>query len=131
MTSLPEGANPGGAKTVLLIEDDHEIRVRLRELLEDEGYRVLTAANGRSALDVLEGGAAAPDVIVLDLMLPVMDGWRFAASVRADPRFAQVPIVVQSAFTSPPPPRDVAAFLLKPVDEGALLNEIRRSVARG
>jgi CheY-like chemotaxis protein len=107
--------------TILVIEDDHDIRVGVRALLEDEGFRVLTVTDGRSALEILEHTPEAPCVILLDLMLPVMDGWRFAELLRKSPRFAVIPIVIMSAYEDPPPPEGVVGFIKKPVNAEVLL----------
>jgi CheY-like chemotaxis protein len=80
---------------VMVVDDDDEIRDALGSLLELEGYEVMSASNGREALELLE--AKKPDVILLDLMMPVMDGWTFRASQKSDPRFADVPVVVLTA----------------------------------
>ena len=69
---------PSTKKEILLVEDDRGIRTSLQEILEDEGYAVATAENGRVALEALRAGAS-PDLIVLDLRMPVMDGWQFRA----------------------------------------------------
>lgn len=108
-------------ETIMIIEDDHDIRVGIRSLLEDEGFRVLTLTNGRSALDMLERAQELPCLIVLDLMLPVMDGWNFAERLRDRPRLAAIPIAIMSAYEDPPPPAGVVGFLKKPVDTEALL----------
>lgn len=110
--------------TVMVIEDDHDIRVSVRALLEDEGYKVLTVTNGLSALSTLERSAELPSLILLDLMLPVMDGWHFAARMRLNPRLANIPIVIMSAYEDPPPPEGVRGFLKKPVDDEALLRVV-------
>jgi two-component system, OmpR family, response regulator CpxR len=107
--------------TVLLVEDDHDIRVGVRNLLEDRGYKVLTATNGRGALELLASVDPKPSLILLDLMLPVMDGWHFAAQVRAQHPLAAIPIAIMSAFEDPPPPAGVVAFLKKPVRDDQLL----------
>lgn len=107
--------------TILVVEDDHDIRVGVRTLLEDEGFRVWTVTNGRSALDALERASDPPCLILLDLMLPVMDGWRFAELLRARPRLAGIPIVIMSAYEDPPPPEGVVGFLKKPLNAEALL----------
>ncbi|MCU1281960.1 MAG: cheY [bacterium] len=112
--------------TVLVVEDDHDIRVSVRNLLEDEGYRVLTVTNGRLALDLLERVNPTPSLIILDLMLPVMDGWEFAERLRARPRLAGIPIVIMSAYDDPPPPEDVVGFVKKPIDVGALMSVVDR-----
>lgn len=116
--------------TILVIEDDHDIRVSVRNVLEDEGYTVITVTNGRSALDVLERAAAVgdlPRLIILDLMLPVMDGWHFADRLREDPQLGSLPILIMSAYEDPPPPKGVVGFVKKPVDIEALLRCVSES----
>ncbi len=81
---------------VMIVEDDFEIREILRELLEEAGYRVMWAANGMEALARLRIGRA-PRVILLDLMMPVMDGLEFRTAQRRDPALAAIPVVVISA----------------------------------
>ncbi len=115
-------------KTVLLVEDDHDVRVALRRLLEDEGYEVLTAGDGHNAFEMLEGRERLPDVIVVDLMMPVMDGWTLVDALKRASRYAQIPVIIQSAFCEPPPPAGAATFLGKPIDEEALLRAIRRHI---
>ena len=110
--------------TVMVIEDDHDIRVSVRALLEDEGYKVLTVTNGLSALSTLERLAELPSLILLDLMLPVMDGWHFAERMRLNTRLANIPVVIMSAYQDPPPPEGVLGFLKKPVDDEALLRVV-------
>ncbi|MBS2031497.1 MAG: response regulator [Deltaproteobacteria bacterium] len=83
---------------VLVVEDDPDVADMLTELLGLEGYRVLQAREGREALAMLRGGAL-PDVILLDLMMPEMNGWQFRQAQLADERFANVPVVVLSADT--------------------------------
>jgi CheY-like chemotaxis protein len=107
--------------TILVIEDDHDIRVGVRSLLEDEGFRVVTVTDGRSALEILERAPEPPCVILLDLMLPVMDGWHFAELLRQRPLLAGIPIVIMSAYEDPPPPEGVVGFIKKPVNAEALL----------
>ena len=81
---------------VLVVDDDSTIRSVIAELLLIEGYLVRTAANGREALEILR--AWRPHVIVLDLMMPVMDGWAFRAAQRALPgALRDIPIVILSA----------------------------------
>ena len=116
--------------TILVIEDDHDIRVSVRNVLEDEGYTVITVTNGRSALDVLERAAAVgdlPRLIILDLMLPVMDGWHFADRLREDPQLGSLPILIMSAYEDPPPPKGVVGFVKKPVDVETLLRCVSES----
>ena len=113
---------------VLVVEDDPDIRATLCEALEDNGYRAVGAANGAEALDYLRSGAESPCLILLDLMMPVMDGQTFRTEQRADPKLANIPVVVISAY------RDVerqandlaAEFLSKPVRLETLLETARK-----
>lgn len=82
---------------VLIVEDETDIRESLGELLEVEGYSVAQANNGRTALEYLTVAAQLPHVILLDLMMPEMDGETFRRAQRADARFAAIPIVIMSA----------------------------------
>jgi CheY-like chemotaxis protein len=83
-------------RPVLVVEDDVDLRTLLSELLETEGYRVLVAENGASAIDVLR---RTPDVglILLDLMMPVMDGYQFRAHQVRDPAMAAIPVILLTA----------------------------------
>jgi CheY-like chemotaxis protein len=83
-------------KSVLLVEDDPLIRGAMQMVLEWEGYRVAWAANGRQALDLLRT-SERPSFILLDLTLPVLDGWRFREGQQRDPALAAIPVVVVSA----------------------------------
>jgi len=82
-------------REVLLVEDDHNIREALLDALAAEGYRVHCASNGREALSALQ--SCTPRVILLDLMMPVMDGWQFRTEQQRDPSIARIPVVVISA----------------------------------
>src|SRR5687768_7389253 len=103
--------------TVLLVEDDSDIRETVGEVLGDHGYRVVTAGHGADALAQLRDGAR-PDVILLDLMMPVMDGAAFRSEQKADPELAAIPVIVMTALASAreaPGWADVGGFLIKPV----------------
>lgn len=113
--------------TVLVIDDDEGIRVALAELLELCGYRVTVAADGQEAAELLAVGLA-PNAIVLDLMMPRVDGWTFLAALRADPRFRETPVVVTSAVTGERPP-GADACLQKPFDVAQLDREVARLCA--
>jgi len=114
---------------ILVVEDDDDIRDSLKELLEEEGYRVDTAANGEQALNRLRG--EAPQLILLDLMMPVMDGWEFQKQLREIPSFSRVPIIVISASKFSREPLNAAAFIPKPLDAGVLLETIESFLAHG
>lgn len=82
---------------LLLVEDDPDVAQMLATFCELEGHSVVTAAHGREALDALRRGPR-PDVILLDLMMPIMDGWQFRREQRQDPTLAGIPVIVLSAI---------------------------------
>jgi CheY-like chemotaxis protein len=84
-----------GARGVLVVDDDPAIRAFVSELLVDEGYEVRAATNGRDALTVL--ASWRPDVILLDLMMPEMDGWAFLATQQRHLELVCIPVIVMSA----------------------------------
>jgi CheY-like chemotaxis protein len=79
--------------SILIVEDDKAIRDELAETLRSEGYKIAVASNGAHALAWLQKGLA-PTVILLDLAMPVMDGWQFRAKQLEDPRYASIPVVL-------------------------------------
>jgi two-component system, chemotaxis family, chemotaxis protein CheY len=91
---------PDCKKTVLVVDDDRDIRDVLTDALEAEGYRVQTAADGQEALDWLRVAPVRPCVILLDLMMPRMDGLQFRSETLNDPALAVIPVVVLSADPS-------------------------------
>src|SRR5579859_6880124 len=97
---------------VLIVEDEEESRETLRELLEIEGYEVETAVNGREALDKLK--QIEPCIILLDLFMPVMDGWQVLDQLRSDGRLGKLKVVVTTSAAANTP-SDVPVFL-KPLD---------------
>ena len=82
---------------ILLVEDDYGVRDALTLLLEEEDHVVQTATNGQEALTLLESPGTLPDVILLELAMPVMNGPEFRALQQADPRFRDIPVIVLSA----------------------------------
>ena len=84
------------ASRILIVDDDVEFRGVLREVLEDEGCAVSEAPEGKTALSILRS-AALPHLILLDLMMPVMNGWDFHAEMQKDPSLAAIPVAVLSA----------------------------------
>jgi CheY-like chemotaxis protein len=125
--ALPQPGGPRLARhcPILIVEDDADLREMMAQLLTIEGFRAQTVANGRAALDYLQKGDY-PDLILLDLMMPVMDGWEFRRRQRADPEFAHVPVVVLSAL-DPTRAADLgeSTFLKKPLDFDRLLDLVR------
>ena len=117
-------SNDGNGR-VLVVDDDALIRDTLATALGDEGYAVRVAKDGRAALDTM--GKWRPDVIVLDLMMPIMDGPSFRAVQRSTSETAQIPVVVLSAaheLDSRAAVLEAAAVFSKPFDLGALLDVI-------
>jgi CheY-like chemotaxis protein len=86
-----------GTKTVLVVDDEDDIRESLAEGLASRGWDVIGAANGAEALDVLHEMTPHPDVILLDIMMPVMDGWQFRSVQRHDRDLGDIPVVIFSA----------------------------------
>ena len=109
---------------ILVVEDNDDVREMMAVSLELEGHRVATAVNGRDALDKLNRGER-PCLILLDLMMPVMNGSEFARELQRDPQLSQVPVVVISAATGElvrQTPAD--AFVAKPIDMDELLSVV-------
>jgi CheY-like chemotaxis protein len=110
-------------KIVLVVEDDKNIRDPVKTLLVMEGYEVLCASNGQEALDMLQG-SKLPRLILLDLMMPVMDGFMFREIQRTLPVVCEIPVVIMSAdgnITSSKAAIGARDYLRKPVDIDDLL----------
>lgn len=113
---------------VLVVDDDEAIRDTLDDLLSEEGYTITTAANGRAALDLLEH-APPPALILLDLMMPEMNGYELFDELHKQTRFRDIPVIVLSAYSFSDQvraPLDAAAFLPKPLDLSRLLALVAR-----
>jgi CheY-like chemotaxis protein len=118
---------------VLIVEDDFDIREVLTEVLQDEGYAVAGAANGLEAIELLRTEAAAPSLILLDLMMPVMSGWQFVAEQRQDPRLEAIPVVVVSAdgnLSEKATSLGASGYLRKPIEIDSLLEVVQRYCRR-
>lgn len=116
---------------VLLVDDDSNVRQALRTLVESKGHRLVAVANGAEALDYLRTArdANAPDLILLDLQMPVMDGWGFLALRGRDPVLGAIPVVVISGDDAAET-RLLAAnagYFRKPVDPDTLIAAIERA----
>jgi CheY-like chemotaxis protein len=125
-------------KRVLLVDDDLDLREILQELLEGEGYDVIPAANGRQAIEYLRttsSGVDAPALMILDLNMPMLNGWEVLDAIRAHPCL-QLPVIVVSA-SGCSKPNGAAAYLQKPINVIELLDKVRdtasdlRRVQRG
>jgi CheY-like chemotaxis protein len=114
---------------VAIVEDDSEFRNMLRELLEEEQYRVVAVANGAEALEKLRG-ETVPNVILLDVSMPVMDGFDFLRFRNEDPELASVPVVlVTNAKPHERPTIGVNDVVRKPIDIDEILFAIKRYCA--
>src|SRR5437867_5669934 len=90
------------AKSILIVEDDADVRGALTAVLESEGYSVVEAAHGQEALQHLRANAAGFCMILLDLWMPVMNGWEFRAEQLKDPTLAEVPVMSVTPAHVPP-----------------------------
>src|SRR5215207_4551058 len=123
-------------KHILLVDDDADLRESLAEALEEAGYTVERAGNGQEALQALraQDDRQRPSVILLDLLMPVMNGWQFCQVKSRDPVVAGIPVIAMSAAVSKDPSSpyyiDVDDFLAKPVEFADLLNKLETLVAR-
>src|SRR3954452_17109085 len=92
------GGTRMGKKTILLVEDDLDIRDLLQDYLEEQGYDVVPAGTGKQAIDFLVlDRQSPPDMLILDLMMPIMTGWQVLERIRQEPQLADMPVVVLTA----------------------------------
>jgi CheY-like chemotaxis protein len=109
---------------ILVVDDDPDIRESIVEVLEDAGHATVSAANGNEALDKLRAEAEPPCLILLDLMMPVMDGRAFREEQLKDPALSPIPVIVLSAFRDAgdtAKEMNAAGHLPKPVTLEALI----------
>jgi CheY-like chemotaxis protein len=124
MTPTPPG--------ILVVDDDHTMRTLLTDLLEGQGYVVRTATNGTIALAILHATPDAIALVLLDIMMPDMNGWQFLMVQRQDPVLARIPVIALSAGAARPQqplPYDVP-FVQKPFDVRHLLTQVERVLPR-
>jgi CheY-like chemotaxis protein len=112
---------------VLIVEDDEDVRESLADVLAARGYQTLTAENGNVALEMIRAEGVRPSLVLLDLMMPVMDGFQFLQTQAEDPWLAQVPVVL---VTAQRPARKLAfssvcGVVEKPLDLRSLLAVVR------
>jgi CheY-like chemotaxis protein len=93
----PLGMSTRPGYSVLVIDDDADVRESMIDWLTSNGYEASSAANGREALKLLRGGERAPDAILLDMMMPIMDGLSFRWEQLADPTLSSIPVIILSA----------------------------------
>jgi len=118
-------------KIVLLVEDDSDIRDIVQDVLEAEGYDVVPASHGKQALEFLNGvrNSTLPDLVILDMMMPLVDGRHVLEAIRSDQSLSSVPVVVMSAITHEKP-AGAAAFLRKPFSLDTLFDAVHTLVDR-
>jgi CheY-like chemotaxis protein len=115
-------------RRILIVEDDTDLREALSDILRDEGYHVSSAGDGREALDHLRR-ELRPSLILLDLTMPVMNGWQFRAEQRQDPDLSGIPVVVLSAgehLAEQMQALEIEEFVRKPIELDHLLKKIER-----
>lgn len=117
---------PALTRSVLVVDDDEDVRDSVALVLREEGYQVETAANGKEALELLDR-IPAPAVMLLDLMMPVMSGWQTLEKLRDRPGAPAV-VVVSASLT--PPPAGVAGYVPKPIDVERLLSQVSELASR-
>jgi CheY-like chemotaxis protein len=106
-------------KPVLVVEDDHEIRQSLVDALQDDGHTVYSARNGQEGLDILRNTKPLPGLIILDVMMPVLNGFQFCTMKNLDPLIADIPIVFLSAdhqLAEKAKRAGVNGYIKKPID---------------
>lgn len=118
------------SRDILLVEDDDDYREGLADILRSEGYSVRCAANGLEALEYLKKSESRPSLILLDLMMPVMNGWDFRERMLAEASLVDIPVIILSAA---PGATDAAALhpagaLQKPVELAALLKLVEQNL---
>jgi CheY-like chemotaxis protein len=110
-----------GRKRILIVEDSPDLQSLLEQLLTGEGYTVESALNGQQALDHLNNSQTLPMFILLDIMMPVMDGLALQDKLLKNPKFANIPIVFMTADSHPEAKVHSGEFLKKPIEVDQLL----------
>ena len=121
-------------QTLLVVDDDLDIREALQDVLEGAGYSVCCAADGQQALETLRCGRCAPDLILLDLMMPRMNGFEFRDVQRRESGLCDIPVLLASADPALPQAArslGVAGYLRKPLDLDDLLGTVDRLCCGG
>jgi CheY-like chemotaxis protein len=119
------------SQCILVVDDDHDIRDSLVELLTERGFPAVGAGNGVEALEVLRTSESPPSLILLDLMMPVMDGREFRERQLENPAWRAIPVIVISAYSDVEQQARALALdhLRKPLAIRPLIDAIRRHVA--
>ena len=127
-------ANKLARPSVLVVDDDEDIRMTIRDVLSDQGFTVACAANGREALEMLISGQSKPALILLDLTMPEMDGWTFRQEQQKVPRLAQIPVVLFSGHhdaARAAQSLNAVALMTKPLRLEGLVTLVEQLARRG
>ncbi|HTJ91656.1 MAG TPA: response regulator [Pararobbsia sp.] len=115
-------------KVILVVDDEFDILTTWQMVLQLEGYTVLTAPNGKIALEIAR--KTPPDLIITDWMMPVMDGLELSRLLASDPALSSIPLILASAaWREPEVPHPHAVFIRKPVSMDELVEIVRRLIA--
>ncbi len=123
-------SSPETQKLILIVEDDKDIRFSVAEVLEDSGFRTASAANGAEALAQLRQGLK-PQLILLDLMMPVMDGFAFREEQRQHADWSKIPVVIMSAdgnILAKKEKAGTAGYIRKPLDISDLITIVEKNL---
>jgi CheY-like chemotaxis protein len=120
---------PGTMKEILIIDDDDDFREALEAALTPAGFRIQHAANGVEALQVLRGDSYVPCAMLIDLMMPEMDGWQLLNELGRDPALARIPSAVVSAARDAGSLPDATIRFSKPCDLGDLIRFLKNACA--
>jgi CheY-like chemotaxis protein len=126
---VPRGTAKLAGKTILIVEDEPMVGLEWSLLLEKEQARVIRASDGAQALDLLHKGLT-PDLVLLDMLMPITDGWRFLERLKKQAAMASIPTVIVTGIGAAcqewAESLGATAFLRKPVDPDELIESIRR-----
>lgn len=111
---------------ILVIEDDKDIREATKDALENEGYEVVTAGHGLDGLNIIKNTRIKPKLILLDLNMPVMDGYEFLEEKSQDINFSDIPVIVFSADQNKAKIHSAVAHIKKPSDLDTILDLVKK-----
>ena len=112
-------------RNILVVEDEPAIRLMMKDILEIEGYKVFLAADGAEGLKTLKAMPEDPCVVLLDLMMPGTHGWWFLDNQRADPKLAEIPVVICSAYEESAKSVHPDGYVSKPIQLESLLGAVK------
>ena len=125
----PVAAAPAEQGPILIVDDEPDMRLLLTDLLRAEGYDVVTVADGAKAFDYLRSATTLPSLILLDLVMPNLDGWQFIEERTHDPHLAGIPVVLisgQTAARETARSLGLASFIEKPISVASLREMLAR-----